>query len=145
MFSAWNAVSAMDRLFDDVMGSPVGAATTARTLDAPTDIIAGPEDVSFRCDVPGVRDEDLEVTIEDRVLTIRGARKYDAREGCKVILGRAYGAFTRTFRLPDTLDAGGLTAHLRDGVLTVRVPKLAKVPPRKIPVGSGAEVKDPKR
>ncbi len=145
MYSTWDAVSAMDRFFDDVMGAPVGAATTTRNLDAPTDIVAGPEDVTFRCDVPGIRAEDLEVTVEHRTLTIRGTRKYDAKEACRVVLGRSYGTFTRVFALPEALDVAGLTAHVQDGVLSVRIPKLPKAAPRKISVTSGADVKDQKR
>jgi HSP20 family protein len=92
----------------------------------------------FHCDVPGVKQEDLEVTLENHVLTIKGTRRFDGKESEQVMLGRGYGAFSRSFTLPDALDDDHLTANLADGVLTVRIPKEPKAQPRKIAIGSGA-------
>lgn len=134
MLSKWDAVSTLDRMFDDVMGSMLGTATSSRTFDPPTDVHASDEEVVFVCDVPGLKQDDLEVSLENRVLTIKGIRKFDRKEGAQVMLGRAYGSFSRAFTLPDYVDDEKLTAHLADGVLTVRIPKQAKAKPRKIPI-----------
>ena len=88
-------------------------------------------------DVPGLREEDLEITLENHILTLRGQRSYDGEARDKVWLGRAYGSFRRSFTLPDVIDAERMTAALASGVLTVRVPKLAKTKPRRIQIGGG--------
>lgn len=134
MLTAWDAVPALDRMFDDVMGSIRGAATSTRSFEPAIDVRANDDALVFVCDVPGVKSEDLEVTLEEHVLTIRGSRRYDSQGGEHVVLGRAYGAFERSFTLPDYLDDQNLEAKLEDGVLTLRVPKLPKAKPRKIQI-----------
>lgn len=138
MLTAWDAVSTLDRMFDDVMGSMLGTATNARTFDPAIDVRSSDSEVVFVCDAPGVKHEDLEVTVENHVLTIKGTRKFESKEGEQVMLGRAYGAFRRAYSLPDYLDDANLSASLADGVLTIRIPKLAQAQPRKIPIGSGS-------
>ncbi|HEX6272996.1 MAG TPA: Hsp20/alpha crystallin family protein [Polyangiaceae bacterium] len=141
MLNAWNAVSTLDRMFDDVMGSAFGTATSNRTFNPAIDVRASDTEVVLVCDVPGVRQEDLEITLTNHVLTIQGTRKFDSGETQRVMLGRAYGSFNRSFTLPDALDEEKLTAELADGVLTVRIPKLPKAQPRKIQIGIGSDTK----
>ena len=141
MLPAWNAVSTLDRMLDDVMGSAFGTATTTRTFDPAIDVHTTDSDVIFFCDVPGVRAEDLDVTLENHVLTIKGSRKFESKENEQVMLGRAYGGFSKAFTLPDSLDEENLSANLADGVLTIRIPKHATAKPRRIPIGSGTESK----
>lgn len=141
MFTAWNAVSTLDRMFDDVMGSAFGTATNPRTFDAAIDVRASENEVVFICDVPGVKQEDLEVTLTNHVLTIKGTRKYESSETEQVMLGRSYGAFSRAYTLPDSLDEESLSANLADGVLTIRIPKLPKAKPRRIEIGGGSNAK----
>src|SRR5690349_3304285 len=114
MLTAWDAVSTLDRMFDDVMGSTFGAATTSRTFEPSIDVRANDEEVVFLCDVPGVKEEDLEVTVENHVLSVKGTRKFESKAEEHVVLGRAYGAFERAFRLPEHLDDARLEAHLAD-------------------------------
>jgi len=137
MLTRWNTVSPLDRMLDDVMGSMLGTATTARTFDPPIDVRVSETEFVFVCDVPGVKREDLDITLEKRVLTIKGSRKFDGRENEQVALRRGYGSFSRAFSLPDSVDDANLTANLADGVLTVRVPKVAKAKPRKIQIADG--------
>lgn len=141
MLTAWDAVSTLDRMFDDVMGSAFGTATNSRTFDPAIDVRASENEVVFICDVPGVKQEDLEVTLENHVLTIKGARRFDSKDNEQVVLRRAYGSFSRSFTLPDTLDEENLSAGLAEGVLTVRIPKHPKAKPRKIQIGGGSETK----
>jgi HSP20 family protein len=138
MLTTWDAVSTLDRMLDDVMGSTLGTATNARTFQAAIDVRANDDAVVFVCDVPGVRRDDLEITLENRVLTIRGTRKPDVAQNEQVMLGRAYGSFSRSYTLPDSVDDSKLAADLADGVLTIRIPKLAKAKPRRIQIGGGA-------
>ncbi len=141
MLTTWNAVSALDRIFDDVMGSALGAATSSQSFDPAVDVRAGESELTFVCDVPGMKQEDIEITLANHVLTIKGTRKYDSHDHEQVMLGRAYGAFSRSFSLPDSLDEEQLVANLADGVLTVRIPKHPKAKPRKILIGGGPDAK----
>jgi HSP20 family protein len=141
MLATWNAVSTLDRMFDDVMGSAFGTATSNRTFSPAIDVRASDTEVALVCDVPGVKQEDLEITLANHVLTIKGARRFDTQDNEQVMLGRAYGSFSRSYTLPDTLDDEKLAAQLADGVLTIRIPKLPKAQPRKIPIGGSVEAK----
>lgn len=142
MLTAWDAVSTLDRMFDDVMGSAFGTATSSRTFDPAIDVRANENEVVFSCDVPGVKQEDLDVTLENQVLTIKGSRKFERKQDEQVVLGRSYGSFKRSFSLPDGLDDSNLEAQLVDGVLTIRIPKHPKAKPRKIQIGgSSSEAK----
>lgn len=141
MLTTWDAVSTLDRMFDDVMGSMLGTATNARTFDPSIDVRSSDSEVAFVCDAPGVKSEDLEVTVENRVLTIKGTRKFEGKEGEQVMLGRAYGSFSHAYTLPDYLDDANLSANLADGVLTIRIPKHAQAKPRRIQIGSGSPAK----
>ena len=137
MLNRWDAVSTLDRMFDDVMGSMLGAATARTAFEPAVDVRATESDVLFVCDVPGVKQGDLEVTVDNRILTIKGTRRFDSKEGEQVMLGRGYGTFQRAYTLPDSLDDANLEAHLADGVLTVKIPKQPKAKPRKIQIGNG--------
>ena len=96
------------------------------------------EDARFvlRADLPGVDPKDIDVTMEDGVLTLRGKRELeqrDEREGYRRV-ERVSGQFFRRFTLPDTADAEGITAKSVQGVLEVSIPKQPKLQPRRIPV-----------
>ena len=141
MITRWDAVSRLDSVFDDVMGSMLGAATTPRALDPAIDVRVNDNEVVLVCDVPGVKQEDLEVTLENHVLTLKGTRRFESKHEKQVMLGRAYGSFSRAYALPDYVDDANLTAQLADGVLTIRVPKHAKAKPRRIEIGNGHDRK----
>jgi HSP20 family protein len=141
MLNRWDAVSTLDRMFDDVMGSMLGTATSTRTFDPSIDVHASDNELVFVCDVPGIKQDDLEVTLENHVLTIKGARKFEGKDDEQVMLGRAYGSFSRSYTLPDYVDDEKLGAHLADGVLTIRIPKQPKAKPRKIQISSGHDSK----
>ena len=141
MLNAWSAVSSLDRMVNDVMGSAFGTATSNLTFNPAVDVLATDNEVSLVCDVPGVRQEDLEITLANRVLTIKGTRRFERRDAAQVMLGRGYGSFTRSYTLPDALDEEKLAAELTGGVLTIRIPKLAKAQPRKISIDVAPETK----
>jgi HSP20 family protein len=119
----------------------LGTATSPRTFDPNIDVRANDNEVVFVCDVPGVKQEDLELTLQNHVLTIKGTRKFESKSDEQVMLGRAYGSFSRAFTLPDYVDDANLAANLADGVLTIRVPKQAKAKPKKIQIGNGHDSK----
>lgn len=89
-------------------------------------------------DLPGVDPKDIEITMEQGVLTIKGERasdKEESHEGYKRV-ERMRGTFYRRFSLPDSADAEHIEAHGKNGVLEIVLPKLEKVQPRKISVKS---------
>ncbi len=141
MANAWTTIPMLDRLLTDVMNDVTGTAfgttgTKQHTAFQPDiDIRSNDDEIVFLCDVPGLREEDLDVTLENHTLTIRGQRVYDGQENDKVWIGRSYGTFTRSFTLPNIANGEQLEAKLANGVLTVRVPKLAQAKPRRIPIG----------
>ena len=79
-------------------------------------------------ELPGVSEADVELSVEEGVVTIRGEKKTEEEKKGDTwyFSERQYGAFRRSFRLPEDADSQGVSAHMKDGVLTVRVPKLAK-------------------
>jgi HSP20 family protein len=138
MLTVLDAVPVLDGLLDDVMGSAFGYATKAARFTPSVDVIAKEDELVFHLDVPGVKQENLEVTLENRILSIKGSRKYEAEPNeHQMLLGRAYGEFALRYTLPETADGAQLAAYLADGVLTLRVPKHPKGQARKIQIGGG--------
>ena len=100
----------------------------------PVDIIESEDAFVILADVPGVDPSDIEINMENGVLSIKGERlSNEDRKGYKRV-ERARGAFYRRFGLPDTADPERITARSRFGVLEVTIPKLEKVQPRRIAV-----------
>jgi HSP20 family protein len=90
----------------------------------------------IHADIPGVDPKDIEITLEEGVLTLKGERKSEARseQDGWTRVERVAGSFSRRFTLPETVDADGVVAKGEHGVLEIVIPKQAKVQPRKIQV-----------
>ncbi len=104
----------------------------------PVDIIEESDRFVLRADVPGVKPEDIEVTVENGMLTIKGERKeeHDERKEGYRRIERVHGTFYRRFSLPDTADLDRIQAKDRNGVLEVVIPKKQEVQPRRIAVAA---------
>lgn len=91
----------------------------------------------FKADLPGVKESDLDLSLTANQLTISGKREYDQEEEAQnfYISELSYGTFTRTFTLPQGADVDKVQADLRNGVLTLVVPKRPEMQPRKIGFG----------
>jgi len=102
----------------------------------PVDIKESDEGYTFHMDVPGLKPEDLDVELHEGVLSIRGSRSEEKTEEGKgyVRTERRQGSFSRQFRVPTTAQAESLKAEVKDGVLTIEVPKGAEPAARKVPV-----------
>ena len=89
-----------------------------------------------KAELPDMKREDITVTFENGVLTLTGERKaeFDSNEGTYHRSERTYGRFSRSFTLPATVDANGIHAAYKDGVLTIRVPQREEAKPRQIAV-----------
>ena len=95
----------------------------------------------FKADMPGVRDEDLDITLAQNRLTVSGKREHEQRDEQDRYYAyeRSYGSFTRSFTLPTDVDESHIDAELKDGVLTLRMPKSPEQQPKKVQVkASGA-------
>lgn len=90
----------------------------------------------IEADLPGVKESDLSITLEDRVLEIKGRREAAEKKETDSyhVLERRYGSFARSFKLPEQAAGDGVTARLAEGVLTVKVPKRPEVAPRTIEI-----------
>jgi HSP20 family protein len=104
----------------------------------PVDIREEPERFVLFADIPGVDPQDIEVQMDQGLLTIKGERRTEAtREGGRYSrVERVHGAFHRRFALPDSADPEGISASGFNGVLQVVIPKRAESKPRRIQVGS---------
>lgn len=113
------------------------ANRTAGTRWVPAvDIIEEPDAFLLRADVPGVDNADIDVSMDNGVLSVSGERRAEERKedtGTQRI-ERATGRFLRRFTLPDTADAKGITAKSRNGILEVTIPKLPEIQARRISV-----------
>ncbi len=95
----------------------------------------------FTADLPGVKESDLELSLTGSRLTISGKREEEKKEEGErwYTYERSYGTFSRSFTLPEGVDAEHAEAHLKEGVLRVSIPKLPELKPRKIELGAGKE------
>ena len=102
----------------------------------PVDVYENPETIVLKAEVPGVAREDIGITVEQNVLTIKGERKIEreAKEEDFFRIERRSGSFCRSFTLPHAVAPDAIQATLRDGVLEVRLPKVEEAKPRKIQV-----------
>jgi HSP20 family protein len=102
----------------------------------PTDIFEDKDSIRIVAELPGVRPEDVKITCENNTLTIRGEKKQVAEEKTDRVhrYERTYGAFERSFSLPNTVDTDRVQASFEHGVLTVTLPKVERAKPREIPV-----------
>jgi HSP20 family protein len=93
-------------------------------------------EVVIHAELPGIKKEDIDVRVENNVLTIRGKkeRKEEVKEEGYFRAERSYGSFSRSFSLPTTVEVSKIAAEYRDGVLTLRLPKAEEAKPRQIEV-----------
>lgn len=93
-------------------------------------------EIVLKAEVPGLRREDIDLSVENSTLTIKGERRRDegVRDEQYHRVERAYGSFSRSFTLPNTIDAGAVRAEYRDGVLTITLPVREEARPRQIQV-----------
>ena len=139
-YEPWGFVNRLQRDLDRLLGASVApaeesAATASDWLPA-VDIKEEPNGFVIHADLPGVSPKDIDVTLENGLLTIRGERRVEAREerdGYRRV-ERASGLFFRRFSMPDTAAPDGVEAKYANGVLEVRIPKQPQVQPRRIKV-----------
>ena len=133
----------MNRLFNTFFDTPgaggsPGPQTMRRWLPA-MDLVETEDDFVLRADLPGLSEQDVNIELEDNVLTISGERKaeHEERKEGYYRVERASGSFSRSLTLPEGVDPNGVRANFDRGVLEVRIPKPEQRKPRKVAISVG--------
>ena len=143
----------IDRLFEDFMGSPKDTGPAKDTGQAQVtlvpsmDVIETDTDILIAAEMPGLQRDDVEITIADNVLKVRGEKRperEEARDKDKKyqVSERSYGVFLRSLQLPSGIDPSTVQATMSNGVLRLRIPKPARCQPKKIEVKDAAPQRD---
>ena len=136
--------SEFDRVFDQLRnGVGLAARNGARAAAYAPRIDFTETDTEMRvaAELPGLEEKDIQVSLEDGVLTIRGERMAESKnEDAKEVrhVETFHGSYERSLRLPSEVDPDGVKAVYRNGILTVTLPKIPQPQPRAIPVTSGS-------
>ena len=107
----------------------------------PVDIYStGEHELVIKAEIPGMSKDDIDITVENFTLTIRGEKKTEqtVKDDQFHRVERSYGSFTRTFALPQTVDANRVEASYKDGVLTIKLPQREEAKPKQIKVNVAA-------
>jgi len=124
----------LDRLFSDSLASR--NTETKPSWRPAVDVTETPQEIVVQAEVPGMEKEDLDLTLSEGLLTIRGEKRAETKaENARSLRGeRRYGSFSRTLRIPATVVVGEIDASYKNGLLTVRLPKRVAAESRRVPV-----------
>lgn len=129
----------VNRLFSTNLSRAFGDEGIARGAWAPSvDIYENKDHIVLEAELPGMNRDDFDLTIENNVLTLRGERSLQKRSDSDTYhrVERAYGSFSRSFTLPQTVFGDGATADYKNGVLRVTLPKREEVKARRIEIAA---------
>ena len=142
-FNPFAEVTAMrdqiNRMLDDLPQprTESGPAANSRLWAPPVDVSENANDLTVRLDLPGVSRDEIDLQLTSDTLVIRGERPFIRQEGEGYLhLERPHGTFQRSFNLSVPIQADGVTANFKDGVLTIILPKQEAVKPRKVQIQS---------
>ena len=112
----------------------------------PVDIVEAKDKIRLNVELPGFKENQVDLTVEDGMLTVRGERRFEksAEEDNYHRIERSYGSFLRSFSLPTSVDPAKIEANFSDGILSIEMPKREETRPKqiKITAGSGNTPKD---
>jgi HSP20 family protein len=131
----------INRVFSNTYGQSDDGLLTSGTWAPPVDIYQnGDHEVVLKAELPDMTREDIDITVDNGTLTIRGEKRFsnEVKEESFHRIERRYGAFSRSFSLPQTVDTGKVGAEYKNGVLTVRLPLREEAKPRQIKVDVAA-------
>jgi HSP20 family protein len=115
-------------------GATPGEGRDSSVWEPAVDVFEKGDDLVIRAEIPGVSRDEIDINVENNVLTIRGERKRDQEISAKNAfrLERDFGSFSRSFTLPRTVNVAGIGASYRDGVLELTLPKAEEAKPKRI-------------
>ncbi len=133
-----NLQERMNQLFGDYSRGNEEMSLTGNFIP-PVDIYEDEKHVTLKLEIPGINEKDLDVRIENNVLTVKGERKFEQEEKEENFhrIERRYGQFIRSFTLPNTIDADSIQADYTNGVLKLQLAKRAEARPKQIKVNVG--------
>ena len=143
-FEPFRGVSSLqdqiNRLFSEAFDRSSGEANLTTWAPA-VDIYETEHELVVKADLPDVKPEDLDIRVENNLLTIRGERKFEKKvnEDNYLRVERAYGGFSRSFSLANTVNSEAIKADYKDGVLTLTIPKREEAKPKQIKVNVGEQ------
>ncbi len=134
----WNDLDALADRMSRMFGDSGSNLTYGANWVPPVSVEEGNDEILLTAEIPGMSEDAIEISLENNVLTISGEKR-DARDEGEAgtrfhLVERRFGAFRRSFTLPRTVRADGITAEFRHGLLTVRMPKADEALSRKIAV-----------
>ena len=126
----------MNRLFDNSVGQPTSYALAERVWAPAADMYETKNEVVITAEVPGLSEKDIHLSITGDLLTIQGERQWigGVQDASHYRRERWFGKFERTFSLPMPVESGQIKATYRDGVLTVKLPKVEEIKPKEIKI-----------
>jgi len=128
----------IDRMFEDLAGQmEMDRDSGLMRLVPAADIVENKDGFMVTAELPGLKKEEIKVTVQNNVLTISGEKKkeLESQNDMAHKLERSYGSFSRTFELPAVVDASRINAEFKDGVLKVELPKIEEAKPKEIAIG----------
>lgn len=130
----------VNRLFNEGFGARGVEEESAAAWAPPVDISEMPDTLNFTVELPGFKNEDLTLRVENGVLTLEGERKFESEAKDKNYhrVERSYGKFVRAFTLPSNVDPEKVHANLTDGVLHIALSKKQEAKPKTISIGAGS-------
>jgi HSP20 family protein len=132
----------MNSLFQEYNRGGEGDALTTAAFVPPVDIYEDEHKIVLKLEVPGMKESDLDIQLENNVLTVKGERKFETEEKEENFhrIERRYGSFYRSFTIPNTVNPESVKASYDAGVLRVELEKRAEAKPKqiKVQVGSGS-------
>jgi HSP20 family protein len=131
----------LNRLFQQSVGEGREESLTTTNFAPAVDVYEDDHQVTLKIEVPGIDEKDIDVRLENNTLTVHGERKLEKEEKEENYrrVERQYGSFTRSFTLPQTVDAGGVSAQYDKGVLKIKLAKKAEAKPKQIKISVGGE------
>jgi HSP20 family protein len=147
-FEPFRGVSSLqeqiNRLFNEAFDRSSDEANLTTWAPA-VDIYETEQELIVKADLPDVKPEDLDIRVENNILTIRGERKFEKKvnEDNYLRVERAYGSFSRSFSLASTVNTEAIKADYKDGVLSLVIPKREEAKPKQIKVNVGTQGQAP--
>ncbi len=131
----------LDRWVDEALGTiPWARGENLRNWFPATDVSETPEALTLKLEVPGLSRDDIKISVENNMLTVRGEKTQETSSENETFYRteRSYGSFERSFSLPSHVDPDDVKASLENGVLTIRLPRREEAKAREIAIEGGS-------
>jgi HSP20 family protein len=142
-FEPFRGAATLQEQLNRVLGEgfSLGEESSLTTWAPPVDILETEHELVVKADLPDVDPKELDIRVENNILTIRGERKFQKQvnENNYLRIERSYGSFARSFSLANTVNSEAIKADYQNGVLTLNIPKREEAKPKQIKVNVGSD------